>query len=66
MRFKLVQGVDYYVEGGKFVFTALYHLKRGHCCNSRCRHCPYGLAPDPEQGKLPAFPRIVIKPPSSK
>jgi hypothetical protein len=62
MRSKLVQGVDYYVEGGKFVFTALYHLKRGHCCNSRCRHCPYGLAPDPEQGKLPAFPPIVIKP----
>lgn len=66
MRTKLVQGVDYYVEGGKFVFTALYHLKRGHCCNSRCRHCPYGLAPDPEQGKLPPLPCIVIKPPSRK
>lgn len=66
MRTKLVQGVDYYVEGGKFVFTALYHLKRGHCCNSRCRHCPYGLAPDPEKGKLPALPCIVIKHPSSK
>ena len=26
------------------VFTAAYHLKRGYCCGSGCRHCPYGLA----------------------
>jgi hypothetical protein len=38
---RLVQGVDYYLEGEKFVFTATYHRKRGYCCNSRCRHCPY-------------------------
>jgi hypothetical protein len=38
----LVEGVDYYLEGDKFVFTAAYHLKRGYCCNSKCRHCPYG------------------------
>ena len=38
----LVEGVDYYLEGDKFVFTAEYHLKRGYCCNSKCRHCPYG------------------------
>jgi Family of unknown function (DUF5522) len=37
----LVEGVDYYLEGDKFVFTSAYHLKRGYCCNSRCRHCPY-------------------------
>jgi hypothetical protein len=37
----LVQGVDYYMDGGKFVFTATYHLKRGFCCNNTCRHCPY-------------------------
>lgn len=23
------------------VFTALYHKKRGYCCQSSCRHCPY-------------------------
>jgi hypothetical protein len=23
------------------VFTATYLLKRGYCCNSGCRHCPY-------------------------
>jgi len=39
---RLVQGVDYYIDGGKFVFTSAYHLKRGYCCNSKCRHCPYG------------------------
>ena len=38
---KLVEGVDYYLEDGKYVFTEAYHLKRGYCCNSRCRHCPY-------------------------
>jgi hypothetical protein len=25
------------------VFTAAYHLKRGSCCKSDCRHCPYGF-----------------------
>jgi len=50
----LVQGVDYYLEDGKLVFTAEHHLKRGHCCNSKCRHCPYGLAPsgDPQLGRI--------------
>jgi hypothetical protein len=26
---------------GYSVFTAFYHLKRGSCCNSGCRHCPW-------------------------
>ena len=33
---------DYYMEGPLMVFTAAYHLKRGFCCGSGCRHCPYG------------------------
>lgn len=32
---------DYYFENGLLVYTAAYHLKRGHCCGSGCRHCPY-------------------------
>ncbi|SPE20835.1 hypothetical protein SBA5_30040 [Candidatus Sulfotelmatomonas gaucii] len=32
---------DYYFEGPLMVFTAAYHLKRGYCCGSGCRHCPY-------------------------
>ena len=34
---------DFYFEGPYLVFTAVYHLKRGFCCNSDCRHCPYQL-----------------------
>ncbi|WP_197026340.1 DUF5522 domain-containing protein [Polaribacter sp. Hel_I_88] len=34
---------DFYLtpEGYK-VFTEKYHKKRGYCCKSGCRHCPYG------------------------
>lgn len=35
-------GPDYYMEEGRLVFTAAYHLRRGYCCGSGCRHCPYG------------------------
>jgi hypothetical protein len=42
---------DYYMENGLLVFTAAYHLKRGYCCGSGCRHCPYG-----EWGPAPQSP----------
>ncbi|MDX1902839.1 MAG: DUF5522 domain-containing protein [Thermonemataceae bacterium] len=33
---------DYYLnEQGLMVFTEQYHLKRGYCCQSGCKHCPY-------------------------
>jgi len=32
---------DFYYEGSAMVFTAQYHLRRGSCCGSGCRHCPY-------------------------
>ena len=35
---------DCYFDGPYLVFTAAYHLKRGYCCFSACRHCPYGYA----------------------
>lgn len=38
----LVEGEDYYLTPeGRFVFTAAYLQRRGHCCGSGCRHCPY-------------------------
>src|SRR5687768_8917756 len=37
----LVEGEDYYLEGGLFVFTERYHMRRGYCCQNGCRHCPY-------------------------
>jgi hypothetical protein len=38
---QLIEGEDYYLENGRWVFTAKYLLKRGYCCGSGCRHCPY-------------------------
>jgi hypothetical protein len=44
---------DYYFENGLMVFTAAYHLKRGYCCGSGCRHCPYGHVNVPSQSPTP-------------
>ena len=42
---------DYYLSPeGFIVFTEKYHLKRGHCCQSGCKHCPYGF--DKKTGKI--------------
>lgn len=44
MNSRPLQPEDYYVTPeGYIVFTAAYHLKRGYCCQSGCRHCPYGF-----------------------
>jgi hypothetical protein len=33
---------DYYMSPeGYLIFTEKYHLKRGYCCKSSCKHCPY-------------------------
>lgn len=36
-----VEGRDYYLENGRVHFTKEYLEKRGPCCGSQCRHCPY-------------------------
>ncbi|MCX6351576.1 MAG: DUF5522 domain-containing protein [Bacteroidetes bacterium] len=36
-----IEGDYYFTEDGLMVFTAQYHLRRGFCCGSGCRHCPY-------------------------
>ncbi len=41
-RLGLEEGDHYFTREGYIVFTEQYHLKRGHCCESGCRHCPYG------------------------
>jgi hypothetical protein len=38
---RLVEGEDYYLENGFYVFTARFLRRRGYCCGSGCRHCPY-------------------------
>ena len=37
------KGEDGYLDPvtGLFVFTAGHHLRRGQCCDTGCRHCPY-------------------------
>lgn len=44
---KKYKGLDeedfYYTKEGFLVFTEKYHQKRGYCCKSGCRHCPYGF-----------------------
>ena len=39
----LIEGVDFYYEGGFLVFTGKFLRDRGYCCESGCRHCPYGF-----------------------
>ena len=39
--------IHYYMDGERVVFTALFHIQRGQCCGSGCRHCPY----DPKHTK---------------
>jgi len=41
---KKMEAGDYYLSPeGFIVFTEQYHLKRGYCCKSGCKHCPYGF-----------------------
>jgi 23S rRNA (cytidine1920-2'-O)/16S rRNA (cytidine1409-2'-O)-methyltransferase len=37
-----VEGTDFYYENGLMVLTEDYLLRRGYCCGSQCRNCPYG------------------------
>ncbi|MBP7514342.1 MAG: hypothetical protein KA791_07335 [Flavobacteriales bacterium] len=41
-RLGLEPGDYYWSPEGYLVFTEQYHLKRGHCCGNRCKHCPFG------------------------
>ena len=38
---QLIEGIHYYIEDDFMVFTERYHLARGNCCGSSCRHCPF-------------------------
>lgn len=48
----LVEGLDFYWEGPYMVFTEKYLKDRGYCCESGCRHCPYGFKRD-QRSDLP-------------
>ncbi|HEX7708477.1 MAG TPA: DUF5522 domain-containing protein [Thermoanaerobaculia bacterium] len=42
----LEEGVDFYRDGPFIVFTERYLRARGYCCESGCRHCPWGFRND--------------------
>ncbi len=42
----LTEGLDYYYEGRFLVFTEKFLRDRGYCCESGCRHCPWGFRAD--------------------
>lgn len=46
---RLVEGEDFYREGPYVVFTAAYLLRRGRCCGSGCRHCPWRDLPEEQR-----------------
>ncbi|MBL0128071.1 MAG: hypothetical protein IPP83_11580 [Flavobacteriales bacterium] len=41
-RLGLEPGDFYLSPEGYIIFTEQYHRKRGYCCGSNCRHCPFG------------------------
>ena len=42
-QFRNLDPEDFYKsEEDYIVYTEKYHLKRGYCCKSGCKHCPYG------------------------
>ena len=53
---------DYYINiEGLMVFTEAWHLKRGHCCGSGCKHCPYGHEKVPSWLKVKLIERAKNK-----
>ena len=51
----LKKGSDYYLERGFMVFTEEYLRRRGYCCESGCRHCPWGFRRD-TRSDIPSEP----------
>jgi hypothetical protein len=50
---RFIEGVDFYFENGLMVLTAHFLKKRGYCCDSGCRHCPY---PGENENEIKANP----------
>ncbi|TBH20655.1 DUF5522 domain-containing protein [Thermus thermamylovorans] len=53
----LREGEDFYWEEGRVVFTEAFHRRRGYCCRSGCRHCPWREDPVPVHGDRPTGER---------
>lgn len=53
------EGLDYYYDAGSVVMTEEYHINRGYCCGSGCRHCPY--KPEHQRGTLTLKEKFIKK-----
>jgi hypothetical protein len=40
-KFNFELGRDYYMEKGEIIFTESYLIRRGKCCGSLCKYCPF-------------------------
>jgi hypothetical protein len=54
-----IQGIHYYLEKDRVIFTALFHSQRGQCCGNGCRHCPY--EPRHKKGTIFINKKILTK-----
>lgn len=45
LRLGYQMGDFYFTPEDYVVWTEQYHRRRGYCCQSGCRHCPYGNSP---------------------
>lgn len=52
----LIEGEDFYYEGIWVVFTEKFLRARGYCCESGCRHCPWGFRRDQRSDEPGATP----------
>lgn len=60
-----IEGIHYYInEQGLVVLTARFHLERGYCCGSGCKHCPYDYerVPEPRRSVLRQNRSVSDKP----
>jgi hypothetical protein len=52
---------DFYIENGLQVWTEFYHLKRGACCGSGCRHCPYPITNSKVVSLVPSWTETLLE-----
>jgi 2-iminoacetate synthase ThiH len=55
-----IEGIHYYMEGERVIFSALFHINRGQCCGNGCRHCPFD--PKHTKGKVKLQEKYLEKP----
>ena len=53
---ELIENTHYYKDGQLIIFTELFHLIRGNCCDNDCKHCPYD-----KHYKKPMLKNSVVK-----